>query len=87
MALGHRRLAILDLSVRGRQPFDNARGTTTLVYNGEAYNFHKLRTQLEQRGHQFRSATEKAQQLGVSLNTFEVRADASAMWPELVRPS
>ncbi|MEU8032848.1 asparagine synthase (glutamine-hydrolyzing) [Streptomyces sp. NPDC049099] len=53
-ALGHRRLAIIDLP-GGRQPMslDTAEGTVALVYSGEAYNFTELRRALEGRGHRF----------------------------------
>lgn len=58
VALGHRRLSILDLSSSGDQPM--SLGTTTVVYNGESYNFLELRAELERRGDAFlgRSDTE-----------------------------
>lgn len=53
VALGHRRLAILDLSQRAHQPmFDPATGLA-LVFNGAIYNFPELRAELERRGHRF----------------------------------
>ena len=52
------RLAIVDLSERGRQPMSNAAGTVWITYNGEAYNAAELREQLIARGHQFRSTTD-----------------------------
>jgi asparagine synthase (glutamine-hydrolysing) len=52
VALGHRRLSILDLSAAGAQPM--TLGTTTVVYNGESYNFRELRAELEQSGRRFR---------------------------------
>ncbi|WP_030166167.1 asparagine synthase (glutamine-hydrolyzing) [Streptomyces sp. NRRL S-813] len=53
-ALGHRRLAIIDLP-GGRQPMtaDTPDGTVALVYSGEAYNFTELRADLVARGHRF----------------------------------
>ncbi|MER6065754.1 asparagine synthase (glutamine-hydrolyzing) [Streptomyces sp. NPDC001792] len=53
-ALGHRRLAIIDLP-GGRQPMSVAtpEGTVAMVYSGEAYNFTELRRELEGRGHRF----------------------------------
>ncbi|MFJ3590650.1 asparagine synthase (glutamine-hydrolyzing) [Streptomyces sp. NBC_01259] len=53
-ALGHRRLAIIDLP-GGRQPMtaDTPRGTVALVYSGETYNFTELRRELAGRGHGF----------------------------------
>ncbi|MGJ8642154.1 MAG: asparagine synthase (glutamine-hydrolyzing) [Luteolibacter sp.] len=55
VALGHRRLAIVDLSDRAKQPMANEDGTVWLVFNGEIYNFKELRTELENLGHRFRS--------------------------------
>ncbi|MER7970404.1 asparagine synthase (glutamine-hydrolyzing) [Streptomyces sp. NPDC096080] len=53
-ALGHRRLAIIDLP-GGRQPMsaDTPHGTVALVYSGETYNFGELRRELDGRGHRF----------------------------------
>ncbi|PVE11697.1 asparagine synthase (glutamine-hydrolyzing) [Streptomyces scopuliridis] len=53
-ALGHRRLAIIDLP-GGRQPMtlDTPQGTLALVYSGETYNFTELRRELTGRGHRF----------------------------------
>jgi asparagine synthase (glutamine-hydrolysing) len=53
--LGHRRLAILDLSDAGRQPMLTEDGQIGLAFNGCIYNFQDLRTELEQRGYRFRS--------------------------------
>lgn len=56
VALGHRRLAVIDL-VGGAQPMTIERpdGTVAMVYSGEAYNFTELRQQLEACGHRFRT--------------------------------
>jgi asparagine synthase (glutamine-hydrolysing) len=54
VALGHRRLAILDLSEEGHQPMHSGDGRYVLVFNGEIYNFQELRGELERRGHGFR---------------------------------
>src|SRR5438093_2018240 len=57
-SLGHRRLAILDLSEAGRQPLSNEDGSVWITFNGEIYNFEALRRELEGLGHQFRSRTD-----------------------------
>jgi len=57
IALGQRRLSIIDL-VSGKQPIPNEDRTLYLVCNGEIYNSPKLRLQLEQQGHQFKTNTD-----------------------------
>lgn len=56
--LGHRRLAVLDLSDNGKQPMTTSDGRFTVVYNGEIYNYLKLRAELERLGHKFWSNTD-----------------------------
>lgn len=58
LALGHRRLAILDLSSAGNQPMSSDDGRIVLVYNGEIYNFLELKVALEEKGYRFRSKTD-----------------------------
>ena len=53
LALGHRRLSIVDLSPLGHQPMSSADGRYWIVYNGEVYNHLELRVELETIGHQF----------------------------------
>ncbi len=53
LALGHRRLAILDLSPSGRQPMHSDEGHVVLAYNGEIYNHRDLRRELEASGRSF----------------------------------
>ncbi len=58
VGLGHRRLAIIDLSPSGRQPMPNEDGTLWITFNGEIYNFQALRDDLLKKGHRFRSKTD-----------------------------
>jgi asparagine synthase (glutamine-hydrolysing) len=58
VAFGFRRLAIIDLSDAGRQPFTSEDGRLQLVHNGEIYNYRELRAELEAKGRRFRSATD-----------------------------
>jgi asparagine synthase (glutamine-hydrolysing) len=69
VALGHRRLSILDLSPRGHQPMESVCGRYVLVYNGELYNFRALRQTLESLGHPFRGDSDT-----------EVLLEAIAQW-------
>ena len=58
VGLGHRRLAIIDLSPAGHQPMSNETGDVIITYNGEIYNFQKLRVELEALGYHFHSRTD-----------------------------
>ena len=58
VALGHRRLSIVDLSAAGHQPMSNEDGSVWIVYNGEVYNHESLRRELEASGHVYRSRTD-----------------------------
>ena len=58
VGLGHRRLAIIDLSSAGKQPMITPDGRFALTYNGEIYNFKEIRVELEQLGRKFRSNTD-----------------------------
>lgn len=58
VAIGHRRLAIIDLSPAGHQPMISADHRYVLSYNGEIYNFQELRLELEAEGYWFRSRTD-----------------------------
>lgn len=55
IGLGHRRLAIIDLSPAGHQPMAGPDGSTWLIFNGEIYNYLDIRADLEAQGHQFKS--------------------------------
>lgn len=55
IALGHRRLSIIDLSEAGSQPMVSADRRLIITFNGEIYNYRALRQQLEEKGYTFRS--------------------------------
>lgn len=55
VGLGHRRLAIIDLSPAGHQPMQDVTGSLTIVFNGEIYNYRDLQQELAAKGHTFRS--------------------------------
>ncbi|MCC6781324.1 MAG: asparagine synthase (glutamine-hydrolyzing) [Planctomycetes bacterium] len=58
IALGHRRLSIIDLSPAGRQPLANEDETVWTVFNGEIFDYLELRERLEGLGHRFRTHTD-----------------------------
>jgi asparagine synthase (glutamine-hydrolysing) len=66
---GHRRLAIIDLSLLAHQPMVSASGRYVLTYNGEIYNYLELRAELEAKGVRFRSHSDS-----------EVLLEACATW-------
>ena len=71
VALGNRRLSIIDLSDKGHQPMENEVGNLFITYNGEVYNFSELRDDLVNLGFSFRSNTDT-----------EVVLKAYEMWGE-----
>jgi asparagine synthase (glutamine-hydrolysing) len=58
IALGHRRLAIIDLSDAALQPMHSTDGRLTIVFNGEIYNYIEIRQELQLLGHQFRTQSD-----------------------------
>ena len=60
VSLGHRRLAIIDLTEKGKQPMEYERKgrKVVIIYNGELYNFQEIREKLEKKGYNFKSDTD-----------------------------
>lgn len=58
IGLGHRRLSIIDLSPKGKQPMSNEDNTIWIVFNGEIYNYKQLQNMLKKNGHTFKSNTD-----------------------------
>lgn len=71
IALGHRRLAIIDTGPAGAQPMHDATGRWTVTFNGEIYNYQELRLELEGRGRKFSTHSDT-----------EVLVNAIAEWGE-----
>lgn len=55
---GHRRLSIIDLSKNGHQPMTDSRHGVSITFNGEIYNYRELKTELQNLGETFKSATD-----------------------------
>ncbi|MEP6635671.1 MAG: asparagine synthase (glutamine-hydrolyzing) [Acidobacteriota bacterium] len=58
VCLGHRRLAIIDISPAGHQPMLSADGRYAITFNGEIYNYRERREELKSKGHTFRTETD-----------------------------
>lgn len=58
ISLGHTRLSIIDLSIKGKQPMYDSTKKVWIVFNGEIYNFQSLRKELREKGYIFKSKTD-----------------------------
>lgn len=58
VALGHRRLAVIDLDTRSAQPMTSTSGNLRIVFNGEIYNYRELRQRFERQGATFRTESD-----------------------------
>lgn len=75
IALGHRRLSIIDLSERGAQPMRSVDGRYVITFNGEIYNYRALRAELEETGCHFRSHSDTE----VLLHLYAQRGEAMVL--------
>ncbi|GFK94826.1 Asparagine synthetase [glutamine-hydrolyzing] 1 [Fundidesulfovibrio magnetotacticus] len=85
VGLGHRRLAIIDLSAAGHQPLCDPTGRYWIAFNGEIYNFRDVRREIEAQGHRFQGASDTE----VALAAYALWGDAcqerfNGMWTMLV---
>ncbi len=71
VALGHRRLKIIDLE-GGKQPLFNEDDSIVVVYNGEIFNFQQIKAELEAKGHRFRTHSDTE----VIVHAYEEYGDA-----------
>ena len=58
VGLGHRRLAIIDVSKAGQQPMLSTNKSCVITYNGEIYNYKELRKELQEKGFEFETETD-----------------------------
>jgi asparagine synthase (glutamine-hydrolysing) len=72
VALGHRRLSIIDLSANGHQPMSDEDSSCWIVYNGECYNYRRLRERLLSLGYRFKSQSDTE----VILHLYRERGEA-----------
>ncbi len=72
IGFGHKRLSIIDLTPNGRQPMDSVNKNSTIIFNGEIYNYKDLRYELEREGYRFKTNTDTE----VVLNMYEKYGEA-----------
>ncbi len=88
VALGHRRLSILDLSDAGKQPMASADGRYQIVFNGEIYNFIEIKKELEKLGNVFTSSSDTEVLLaGYATWGKDVMAKCNGMWALVIYDS
>ena len=81
VAIGHRRLSIIDLSAEGNQPLWNEDESIALICNGEIYNYQELTKELIQKGHHFRSKSDSE----VLIHLYEEFLDKPELFLQSVR--
>ena len=79
IALGFRRLAVIDVSHTGHQPMSSADGRYVCVFNGEVYNHRDLRAELERRGARFRG-TSDTEVIAEATSAFGPEGAVSRLW-------
>ena len=86
LALGHRRLSIIDLSPQAHQPMESKDGRLVIAFNGEIYNYKILKRDLEQKGHVFRTHSDTEvllclyQEYGLKMFSYLRGMYAFALW-------
>jgi asparagine synthase (glutamine-hydrolysing) len=80
VGLGHRRLAIIDLTHYGHQPMSSSDRRYWVVYNGEIYNYPEIREELQAKGHVFRTRSDTEVLLHLWLGRIQHRLPTDAGW-------
>ena len=88
LALGHRRLSLIDLDETGSQPMHNEDNSIQIVVNGEIYNYLELKKYLQNKGHNFYSTSDSEvivhayEEWGVKMLDHIIGMFAFAVWDE-----